>query len=45
MEPRTIWNRVCRLPTFVYGRIRLVWAEEEGDRDCPEVGVRVRAPG
>ena len=37
MELKTILNRVYQLPGFVYGRIRLVRAEEEGERDRLEV--------
>ena len=45
MELKTILNRVYQLPGFVYGKIRLVRAEEEGERDRLEVEVRPRANG
>ena len=45
MELKTILNRVYQLPGFVYGKIRLVPAEEEGERDRLEVEVRPRANG
>ena len=45
MELKTILNRVCQLPGFVYGRIRLVRAAKEGERDRIEVEVRPRANG
>ena len=34
MELKTILNRVCRLPGFVYGRFRLVRAGEQNGPDC-----------
>ena len=37
MELKTILHRVYQLPGFVYGKIRLVRAEEEGERDRLEV--------
>ena len=43
MELKTILNRVYKLPGFVYGRIRLVRAGKEGERDRLEVEVRPRA--
>lgn len=43
MQVKTILNQVYRLPGFVYGRIRLVPAEEEGERPHLEVEVRPRA--
>ena len=45
MELKTILNRVYQLPGFVYGRIRLVRAAQEGERDRIEVEVRPRANG
>ena len=45
MELKTILNRVCQLPGFVYGRIRLVRAREEGEQDRIEVDVRPLANG
>ena len=45
MELKTILNRVYQLPGFVYGKIRLVRAKEEGERDRLEVEVRPRANG
>ena len=45
MELKTVLNRVCQLPGFVYGRIRLVPAGKEGERDRIEVEVRPRAKG
>ena len=45
MEQKTVSNRVCQLPGFVYGRIRLVRAAKEGERDLLEVDVRPRANG
>ena len=45
MELKTILNRVYQLPGFVYGKIRLVRAGEEGERDRLEVEVRPRANG
>lgn len=43
MQLKTILNEVYRLPGFVYGKIRLVPAEEEGERPWLEVEVRPRA--
>ena len=43
MQLKTILNQVYRLPGFVYGRIRLVPAEEEGERPHLEVEMRSRA--
>ena len=43
MELKTILNRVYKLPGFMYGRIRLVRAGKEGERDRLEVEVRPRA--
>ena len=45
MQLKTILNQVYRLPGFVYGKIRLVPAEEEGARPRVEVEVRPRANG
>ena len=45
LELKTILNRVYQLPGFVYGRIRLVRAGAEGERDRLEVEVRPRANG
>ena len=45
LELKTILNRVYQLPGFVYGRIRLVRAAKEGERDRIEVEVRPRANG
>ena len=45
MQLKTILNQVYRLPGFVYGKIRLVPAEEEGERPRVEVEVRPRANG
>ena len=45
MELKTILNRVYQLPGFVYGKIRLVPAGQEGERDRLEVEVRPRANG
>ena len=44
-ELETILNRVCRLPGYVYGRVRLLRAEEEGDQDRSEVRLCPLAPG
>ena len=43
MGLHAILNRVCKLPGFVYGKIRLV--ESEGERAQLEVEVRVQANG
>ena len=45
MELKTILNRVYQLLGFVYGKIRLVPAGEEGERERLEVEVRPRANG
>lgn len=36
MELKTILNVAYRLHGFECGGIRLVWAEEKCERDCPE---------
>ena len=44
-ELKTILNHVCHMPGFVDGRIRLVRAGEECERDRLEVDVRTQSSG